>query len=98
MLGGLSWFAVPWAFASCLGLSARALLNNVRFSWYNNPSLTSNVLAEFPNVPFPVVSDSVKRRARRAGSGRCSYGKGRRDFCSACRLVSEKPAFPCETG
>lgn len=30
MLGGLSWFAVPWAFASCLGLAARALQNNVR--------------------------------------------------------------------
>ncbi|KAJ3482737.1 hypothetical protein NLI96_g6775 [Meripilus lineatus] len=28
MLGGLSWFAVPWAFASCLGLAARALVNN----------------------------------------------------------------------
>lgn len=34
MLGGLSWFAVPWAFASCLGLSARALLNNVGFTWH----------------------------------------------------------------
>lgn len=37
MLGGLSWFAVPWAFASCLGLSARALLNNPKFPTYPNP-------------------------------------------------------------
>ncbi|KAG9311093.1 Na+/solute symporter [Chiua virens] len=37
MLGGLSWFAVPWAFASCLGLSARALLNNPSFPTYPSP-------------------------------------------------------------
>ncbi|KAL6304080.1 Sodium:solute symporter family-domain-containing protein [Sparassis latifolia] len=37
MLGGLSWFAVPWAFASCLGLAARALLNNPKFPTYPNP-------------------------------------------------------------
>ena len=29
MLGGMSWFAVPFAFASCLGLAARALLHDV---------------------------------------------------------------------
>ncbi|KAF8519445.1 hypothetical protein JB92DRAFT_3082281 [Gautieria morchelliformis] len=28
MLGGISWFSVPWAFASCLGLAARALITN----------------------------------------------------------------------
>ncbi|KAH9921658.1 Na+/solute symporter [Fomitopsis serialis] len=37
MLGGLSWFAVPWAFASCLGLAARALQNNPKFPTYPNP-------------------------------------------------------------
>ncbi|EPS92763.1 hypothetical protein FOMPIDRAFT_1137344 [Fomitopsis schrenkii] len=37
MLGGLSWFAVPWAFASCLGLAARALQNNSDFPTYPNP-------------------------------------------------------------
>ncbi|KZT67891.1 putative urea transporter [Daedalea quercina L-15889] len=37
MLGGLSWFAVPWAFASCLGLAARALQNNSKFPTYPNP-------------------------------------------------------------
>ncbi|KAJ3559679.1 hypothetical protein NM688_g203 [Phlebia brevispora] len=37
MLGGLSWFAVPWAFASCLGLAARALIHNPKFPTYPNP-------------------------------------------------------------
>ncbi|THU93389.1 Na+/solute symporter [Dendrothele bispora CBS 962.96] len=37
MLGGLSWFAVPFAFASCLGLAARALETNPAFPTYPNP-------------------------------------------------------------
>ncbi|KAK7677837.1 hypothetical protein QCA50_019149 [Cerrena zonata] len=37
MLGGLSWFAVPWAFASCLGMAARAAVNNPKFPTYPNP-------------------------------------------------------------
>lgn len=37
MLGGLSWFAVPWAFGSCLGLSARALQSNPLFPTYPFP-------------------------------------------------------------
>jgi Na+/proline symporter len=37
MLGGLSWFAVPWAFGSCLGLSARALQSNPLFPTYPSP-------------------------------------------------------------
>ncbi|GBE78963.1 Probable urea active transporter [Sparassis crispa] len=37
MLGALSWFAVPWAFASCLGLAARALLSDPKFPTYPNP-------------------------------------------------------------
>ncbi|KAJ2992755.1 hypothetical protein NUW54_g7859 [Trametes sanguinea] len=48
MLGGLSWFAVPWGFASCLGLAARALVNNPKFPTYPNalsPSQTSAGLA-----------------------------------------------------
>ncbi|KAF5311547.1 hypothetical protein D9758_017936 [Tetrapyrgos nigripes] len=36
MLGGLSWFAVPFAFASCLGLAARALQDDPRFPTYPN--------------------------------------------------------------
>ncbi|CDO71338.1 hypothetical protein BN946_scf184908.g96 [Trametes cinnabarina] len=48
MLGGLSWFAVPWGFASCLGLAARALVTNPKFPTYPNPlspSQTSSGLA-----------------------------------------------------
>ncbi|KAI0691691.1 Na+/solute symporter [Earliella scabrosa] len=48
MLGGLSWFAVPWAFASCLGLAARALVTNPKFPTYPyplSPSQTSAGLA-----------------------------------------------------
>ncbi|KAI0786264.1 Na+/solute symporter [Abortiporus biennis] len=45
MLGGLSWFAVPWAFASCLGLAARALLHNPKFPTYPNPLSASQTSA-----------------------------------------------------
>ncbi|KAF9077947.1 Na+/solute symporter, partial [Rhodocollybia butyracea] len=45
MLGGLSWFAVPLAFASCLGLAARALVNNPNFPTYPNPLSASQTSA-----------------------------------------------------
>ncbi|KIK45666.1 hypothetical protein CY34DRAFT_22415 [Suillus luteus UH-Slu-Lm8-n1] len=45
MLGGISWFAVPWAFASCLGLSARALLTNPNFPTYPSPLSPSQTSA-----------------------------------------------------
>ncbi|KAI0364049.1 Na+/solute symporter [Pilatotrama ljubarskyi] len=45
MLGGLSWFAVPWGFASCLGLAARALVNNPKFPTYPNPLSPSQTSA-----------------------------------------------------
>ncbi|KAI0351204.1 Na+/solute symporter [Trametes cingulata] len=45
MLGGLSWFAVPWGFASCLGLGARALVNNPKFPTYPNPLSPSQTSA-----------------------------------------------------
>ncbi|KAI0753718.1 Na+/solute symporter [Fomes fomentarius] len=45
MLGGLSWFAVPWAFASCLGLAARALVNNPKFPTYPDPLSPSQTSA-----------------------------------------------------
>ncbi|KAI0811181.1 hypothetical protein BC629DRAFT_1037034 [Irpex lacteus] len=43
MLGGLSWFAVPWAFASCFGPAARALLHNPKFPSYPSPLSASQV-------------------------------------------------------
>ncbi|VDB88654.1 unnamed protein product [Peniophora sp. CBMAI 1063] len=45
MLGGLSWFSVPWAFASCMGLAARALLTNPNFPTYPNPLSASQASA-----------------------------------------------------
>ena len=56
MLGGLSWFAIPWGFASCLGLAARALVSNVclnlppiiRVTFQGSHIL---VVAKIPNIP-----------------------------------------------
>ncbi|KAF8589125.1 putative urea transporter [Ramaria rubella] len=45
MLGGLSWFSVPWAFASCLGLAARALVANPLFPTYPEPLSASQTSA-----------------------------------------------------
>ncbi|KAJ3482736.1 hypothetical protein NLI96_g6774 [Meripilus lineatus] len=45
MFGGISWFAIPWAFASCLGLAARALINNPKFPTYPYPLSASQTSA-----------------------------------------------------
>ncbi|KAF8488082.1 Na+/solute symporter [Gautieria morchelliformis] len=45
MLGGISWFSVPWAFASCLGLAARALVSNPLFPTYPEPLSASQTSA-----------------------------------------------------
>ena len=45
MLGGLSWFAIPWAFGTVMGLSCRALLSNVNFPTYPYALSTSQVSA-----------------------------------------------------
>ncbi|KAF8968776.1 Na+/solute symporter [Flammula alnicola] len=45
MLGGLSWFAVPFAFASCLGLAARGLQHDPRFPTFPDPLSASQVSA-----------------------------------------------------
>jgi urea-proton symporter len=37
LLGGLSWFSVPFAFGTIMGLSARALQNNPAFPTYPQP-------------------------------------------------------------
>ena len=34
MLGGISWFAIPWAFGTVMGLSCRALLTSTEFPTY----------------------------------------------------------------
>ncbi|KAF8902284.1 Na+/solute symporter [Gymnopilus junonius] len=45
MLGGLSWFAVPFAFASCLGLAARGLQHNPLFPTFPDALSASQVSA-----------------------------------------------------
>ncbi|KAF8526540.1 solute symporter family transporter [Hysterangium stoloniferum] len=45
MLGGISWFSVPWAFASCMGLAARALITNPLFPTYPEPLSASQASA-----------------------------------------------------
>lgn len=75
MLGGLSWFAVPFAFASCLGLAARALLTNVCLSLTILRTFFLRFpdpwLAQFPNLPEPPLCSPDKCRARRS---RCCCG------------------------
>lgn len=34
MLGGVSWFAIPWAFGTMMGLTCRALMTNPNFPTY----------------------------------------------------------------
>jgi Na+/proline symporter len=43
ILGGLAWFAVPFGFATTLGLAAAALTNNPAFPTYPNPMSSSQV-------------------------------------------------------
>ncbi len=80
MLGGLSWFAVPWAFASCLGLAARALIHDVRlFLWHLFPICINNlffILAKVPNISEPIISFS--NQCRFGGSRRCRRPYGQR--------------------
>jgi SSS family transporter len=45
ILGGLAWFAVPFGFATTLGLSAVALIDNPRFPTYPNVPPSSDISA-----------------------------------------------------
>jgi len=45
MLGGISWFAVPWVFGTAMGLSARALVDDPSFPTYPYPLSGSQVSA-----------------------------------------------------
>jgi Na+/proline symporter len=45
ILGGLAWFAVPFGFATTLGLSAVALIDNPRFPTYPNVPQSSDISA-----------------------------------------------------
>jgi Na+/proline symporter len=45
LLGGLAWFAIPFGFATTLGLAAVALTDNPAFPTYPNPMSQSQVTA-----------------------------------------------------
>ncbi|KWU42090.1 Na+/solute symporter [Rhodotorula sp. JG-1b] len=45
MLGGLSWFAIPWAFGTVMGLSCRALMTNPNFPTFPYALSASQVSA-----------------------------------------------------
>jgi hypothetical protein len=45
ILGGLAWFAIPFGFATTLGLAAVALTDNPKFPTYPNPMSSSQVSA-----------------------------------------------------
>ncbi|KAG1821419.1 Na+/solute symporter [Suillus variegatus] len=65
MLGGISWFAVPWAFASCLGLSARALITNA-----------SPVPPNFPTYPSPLSPSQISAGLAAPAAAAVLMGKG----------------------
>lgn len=78
MLGGLSWFAVPWAFASCLGLAARALQNNVRIQ---SAPFTSDidrvhVQPKFPTYPNPLSAEQTSAGLAAPAAAAVVMGKG----------------------
>ncbi|KAJ4362950.1 hypothetical protein N0V83_010067 [Neocucurbitaria cava] len=45
ILGGFAWFAIPFGFATTLGLSAVALTSNPKYPTYPNPMTTSQIQA-----------------------------------------------------
>lgn len=45
LLGGLAWFAIPFGFATTLGLTAVALTNNPKFPTYPNPMSSAETSA-----------------------------------------------------
>ncbi|RDW79313.1 sodium:solute symporter family protein [Aspergillus mulundensis] len=51
IMGGLSWFAIPFGFATTLGLAAVALTNNPKFPTYPN-TMTSSQISAGLAAPF----------------------------------------------
>ncbi|GJN92032.1 hypothetical protein Rhopal_005060-T1 [Rhodotorula paludigena] len=45
MLGGISWFSIPWSFGTFMGLGARALLTHPDFPTYPYPLSASQISA-----------------------------------------------------
>src|SRR6202048_3830856 len=55
ILGGLSWFAIPWLTATTMGLSALALEGNPAFPTYPNPMPDADVSAGLV-LPYAAVA------------------------------------------
>ncbi|KEY71261.1 hypothetical protein S7711_02366 [Stachybotrys chartarum IBT 7711] len=55
IIGGLSWFAIPWLTATTLGLSALALESNPRFPTYPNRMTEAEVSAGLA-LPYAAVA------------------------------------------
>ncbi|KLU90589.1 hypothetical protein MAPG_10441 [Magnaporthiopsis poae ATCC 64411] len=55
IIGGLSWFAIPWLTATTMGLSALALENNPRFPTYPNRMSEAEVSAGLA-LPYAAVA------------------------------------------
>ncbi|PPQ80063.1 hypothetical protein CVT25_001492 [Psilocybe cyanescens] len=77
MLGGLSWFAVPFAFASCLGLAARALQHDVNTPFFfliQADSRTSK--PRFPTFPDALSASQVSAGLAAPAAAAVVMGKG----------------------
>ncbi|KAH8658775.1 Sodium:solute symporter family-domain-containing protein [Tricladium varicosporioides] len=55
ILGGMAWFAIPFGFASTLGLAAVALTNNPAYPTYPN-NMTSSQVSSGLSAPFAAVA------------------------------------------
>jgi hypothetical protein len=55
IMGGMAWFAIPFGFATTLGLAAVALTNNPAFPTYPNPMSSSQVSSGLA-APFGAVA------------------------------------------
>lgn len=55
ILGGMAWFAIPFGFATTLGLAAVALTNNPAYPTYPNP-MSSSQISSGLSAPFAAVA------------------------------------------
>lgn len=77
MLGGLSWFAVPWAFASCLGLASRALIHNVSCaSDTSHAQLTALYQPMYPTYPNPLSASQTSAGLAAPAAAAVIMGRG----------------------
>ncbi|GAA5899047.1 hypothetical protein JCM6882_004600 [Rhodosporidiobolus microsporus] len=60
MMGGAAWFAIPWAFGTVMGLSARALITN----------------ANFPTFPYALSTEQISAGLVAPAAAVTVLGKG----------------------